>query len=158
MYSILVSCRKKSFPIVSSYFCGEASDGELAFPLIKKEQPDIVITDIRMPFMDGLELSKLIKNEMPWIEIIILTGFEEFEYAKEGIKLGVARYLTKPISGDQLVSELNTLSEKIEQNKKERAIREKYLNEMKEDVISQKKVFFEKLVNGTESAAELMRL
>lgn len=139
-------------------FCGEASDGELAFPLIKKEQPDIVITDIRMPFMDGLELSKLIKNEMPWIEIIILTGFEEFEYAKEGIKLGVARYLTKPISGDQLVSELNALSEKIEQNKKERAIREKYLNEMKEDVISQKKVFFEKLVNGTESAAELIEM
>ena len=137
-------------------FCGEASDGELAFPLIKKEMPDIVITDIRMPFMNGLELSKLIKKEMPWIEIIILTGFEEFEYAKEGIKIGVARYLSKPISGDDLISELNALSEKIEQNKKEREIKEKYLNEMKEDTINEKKLFFEKLVTGTKSAAELI--
>ena len=139
-------------------FCGEASDGELAFPLIKKEMPDIVITDIRMPFMDGLELSKLIKKEMPWIEIIILTGFEEFEYAKEGIKIGVARYLTKPISGDDLVSELNTLSEKIEQNRKEREIKEKYLNEMREDTINEKKLFFERLVTGNDSAADLIEM
>ena len=75
-------------------FCGEASDGELAYSMIQKEKPDIVITDIRMPFMDGLTLSKLIKKEMPWIEIIILTGHAEFEYAKEGIKIGVAQYLS----------------------------------------------------------------
>ena len=74
-------------------FCGEASDGELAFPMIQKLKPDIVITDIRMPFMDGLVLSRLIKKEFPWIEIIILTGYEEFEYAKEGIKIGIAQYL-----------------------------------------------------------------
>ena len=88
-------------------FVGEASDGEIAYPLIKKEKPDIVITDIRMPFMNGLELSKLIKKEMPLTEIIILSGFEEFEYAKEAIKLGVAQYLTKPISGDDLLKELD---------------------------------------------------
>ena len=80
-------------------FCGEAGDGEVAFPMIQKLKPDIVITYIRMPFMDGLELSKLIKKEMPWIEIILLTGFEEFAYAKEAIKIGVAEYLSKPISG-----------------------------------------------------------
>lgn len=48
-------------------FIGEASDGELAYPMIQKLKPDIVITDIKMPFMNGLELSKLIKREMPWI-------------------------------------------------------------------------------------------
>ena len=138
-------------------FCGEASDGELAFPMIKKEKPDIVITDIRMPFMNGLELSKLIKKEMPWIEIIILSGFEEFEYAKEGIKLGVAQYLTKPISGDDLLKEIDALSHKIEENKREREIREKYLSEMKENTISERKEFFEKLVIGTQSAADLIQ-
>lgn len=137
-------------------FCGEASDGELAFPMIKKEKPDIVITDIRMPFMNGLELSKLIKQEMPWMEIIILSGFEEFEYAKEAIKLGVAQYLTKPISGDDLLKELDALSTKIEENKREREIREKYLREMRENRISERKGFFEKLVTGTKSAAELI--
>lgn len=138
-------------------FCGEASDGELAFPMIKKEKPDIVITDIRMPFMNGLELSKLIKKEMPWIEIIILSGFEEFEYAKEAIKLGVAQYLTKPISGEDLLKEIDVLSTKIEENKREREIREKYLSEMKEDTVNDRKIFFEKLVTASESAADLIQ-
>ena len=68
-------------------FCGEAGDGELAYPMIQKLRPDIVITDIRMPFMDGLELSRLIRKELPDTEIIILSGYQEFEYAKEAIKL-----------------------------------------------------------------------
>ena len=138
-------------------FCGEASDGELAYPMIKKEKPDIVITDIRMPFMNGLELSKLIKKEMPWIEIIILSGFEEFEYAKEAINIGVAQYLTKPISGDDLLKELNDLSTKIEESKREREVREKYLSEMKENTISERKVFFEKLVTGSQPSIELIQ-
>lgn len=137
-------------------FCGEASDGELAFPMIKKEKPDIVITDIRMPFMNGLELSQLIKKEMPWVEIIILSGFEEFEYAKEAIKIGVSQYLTKPISGGDLLKELDSLKEKIKENKKEREIREKYLKETKENIISERKVFFKSLVTGAKTSAELI--
>ena len=74
-------------------FVGEASDGELAFPLIKKKHPDIVITDICMPFMDGLELSRLIKKELPQTKILILSGHEEFEYAKDAIQIGVEEYL-----------------------------------------------------------------
>ena len=70
-------------------FVGEASDGELALPMILKEKPDILITDIRMPFMDGLELSRLVKKELPDTNIIILSGYDEFEYAKEAIKIGV---------------------------------------------------------------------
>ena len=79
-------------------FVGEASDGELAYPLIKKEKPDILITDIRMPFMDGLELSRLVKKELPQIKIIILSGYNEFDYAKTAINIGVTDYLLKPIS------------------------------------------------------------
>lgn len=64
-------------------FVGEASDGELAYPLILKEKPDILITDIRMPFMDGLELSRLVKEELPDIKILILSGYDEFRYARK---------------------------------------------------------------------------
>lgn len=116
-------------------FCGEASDGELAFPMIQKLKPDIVITDIRMPFMDGLVLSRLIKKELPWIEIIILSGYEEFEYAKEGIKIGIAEYLSKPINGEELLKEVDALAVKIEEKRKERSIRERYLKEMEESWI-----------------------
>ncbi len=139
-------------------FCGEAGDGELALPMIQKLKPDIVITDIRMPFMDGLVLSRLIKKEMPWIEIIILTGYEEFEYAKEGIKLGIARYLTKPISGDELLKEVDSLAAGIEEKRKEREIREKYMKEIEENFAQESKDLFQYLVTGSKSAAELLEL
>jgi len=139
-------------------FCGEAGDGELAFPMIQKLKPDIVITDIRMPFMDGLELSRLIKKEFPWIEIIILTGFEEFEYAKEAISLGVAKYLLKPISGDELLGEIADIAEKINEKKKEREIREKYAAEMEENLLKEKKELFQYLVTGSKSMTELLEI
>lgn len=139
-------------------FVGEAGDGELAFPMIQKLKPDLVITDIRMPFMDGLELSKLIKKEFPWMEIIILSGFEEFEYAKQGIMIGVAQYLTKPIKGDDLLKEVDIVAAKIEENKRERLIREKYKKEMEEATIRERSDLFNYLVSGAKSLSELMEL
>lgn len=137
-------------------FCGEASDGELAFPMIQKAKPDIVITDIRMPFMDGLELSKLIKKELPQVEIIILTGHGEFEYAKEAIKLGIAEYLLKPINGEDLLSEVDRVALKIEERRKEREIREKYVKEMEENSLKERKDLFQYLVTGNKSMSELL--
>ncbi len=72
-------------------FVGEASDGELAYPLIQNTKPDILITDIKMPFMDGLELSRLVKKELPDIKILVLSGYNEFEYAQEAINLNYSR-------------------------------------------------------------------
>ena len=63
---------------------GEAGDGEVAFPKILKLRPDTLITDIRMPFMDGLELAELVKKELPDIRIIVLSGYDDFnEFVKE---------------------------------------------------------------------------
>lgn len=139
-------------------FCGEASDGELAFPMIQKLKPDIVITDIRMPFMDGLTLSRLIKKDLPWIEIIILSGYEEFEYAKEGIKIGIAQYLLKPINGEDLLKEVDALAVKIEEKKKEREIKEKYIREIEENYLNERKELFQYLVAGSKSPAELFEI
>ena len=139
-------------------FCGEASDGELAYPMIQKLKPDIVITDIRMPFMDGLTLSRLIKKEMPWIEIIVLTGHEEFEYAKEAIKIGIAEYLSKPINGEELLKEVDALADKIEEKRKEREIREMYMKEMEENFLKERKDLFQYLVTGSKSVPELLEI
>ena len=127
-------------------FCGEAGDGELAYPMIQKLRPDIVITDIRMPFMDGLELSRLIRKELPDTEIIILSGYQEFEYAKEAIKLGVAQYLSKPINGEELLAELDELSAKIEEKHRAIQIRERYLQEMEENNLRERKKLFQELL------------
>ncbi|MCI9411009.1 MAG: response regulator [Eubacterium sp.] len=94
-------------------FVGEASDGELAYPLIQDSKPDILITDIRMPFMDGLELSRRVKEEMPDIKIIILSGYDEFEYAREGIRIGITEYLLKPIDGNKLLEAVKRVAQLI---------------------------------------------
>ena len=70
-------------------FVGEASDGEMALPLIQKTRPDVLLTDIRMPFMDGLSLSRIVHQEFPETKIIIISGYDDFEYARQAISLGV---------------------------------------------------------------------
>ena len=62
-------------------FVGEAGDGEYAYPMILKTEPDILITDVKMPFMDGLELSRIVKKALPETKIVILSGYNEFDYA-----------------------------------------------------------------------------
>lgn len=99
-------------------FVGEASDGELAYPMIVKERPDILITDIKMPFMDGLELSRLVRKELPELKILILSGYDEFDYAKEAISLGVTEYLLKPVSSAKLLETLKGVSVIIEQERR----------------------------------------
>ena len=115
-------------------FVGEASDGELAYPMILKEKPDILITDIKMPFMDGLELSKLVKQELPDIKILILSGYDDFEYAKEAIRIGVTDYLLKPISSNKLLDVLGNVSNVIEQEREEKELLRRYLEDMKENM------------------------
>ncbi len=139
-------------------FVGEAADGELALPLIARLKPDIVITDIKMPFMDGLELSRLIKKDYPWIEIIILSGYAEFDYAKAAISIGVAHYLTKPINGNELLAQIDGLAKKIEDKKRERELKEKYIAEMAENSIEDKRRLFRHMVSGDMSLSELLEL
>ena len=92
-------------------FAGEASDGELAYPMIKKIKPDILITDIKMPFMDGLELASLVRKTLPDTKIIILSGYNEFDYAKKAISIGVTDYQLKPISSEKLLETIKKVGE-----------------------------------------------
>ena len=109
---------------------GEAPDGEIALPMIRDEKPDILITDIRMPFMDGIALCKEVRRVMPWMQIVILSGFDSFEYAKQAISLGVQEYLLKPISSDELKRVLGRLSERIEKERHDRSDLEKLRQQM----------------------------
>ncbi|WP_394185953.1 response regulator transcription factor [Metabacillus halosaccharovorans] len=115
-------------------YCGDASDGEMALPLIEKHQPDIVITDIKMPFMDGLELSRILRENMPSIKIIILSGHDEFEYAREAMRIQVAEYCLKPVSSLDLLTILKKVSSKID----EEELKNKRINDL-ENQISQNK-------------------
>jgi two-component system, response regulator YesN len=98
-------------------FCGEAPDGEIALPLIHEQRPETVITDIKMPFMDGLQLCRILKETLPATKIIILSGHDEFKYAQEAIQIGVTEYLLKPIIPQDLLSALSKVARQIDEER-----------------------------------------
>lgn len=94
---------------------GYACNGVKAFEMVEEFQPDVIMTDIRMPYMDGLELANRIKAEYPAAKILFFTGFDEFEYAKEAIHLEVEEYVLKPINSAELTNVFTQLKIKLDQ-------------------------------------------
>ena len=128
---------------------GEAPDGEIALPMIRDEKPDILITDIRMPFLDGIALCREVRRVMPWIQIVILSGFDSFDYAKQAISLGVQEYLLKPISSDELKSVLSRLVKSIEKEQMERQDLEKLRQQMRNGkMLVQEQIISNVIMNG----------
>ncbi len=95
---------------------GIANDGISSFEMIKEHNPNIVITDIRMPGYDGIELIKRVKELNRDIDLIIISGYKHFEYAHNAIKYGVKDYLLKPINKQEINNTLQKMVEKYEQN------------------------------------------
>lgn len=94
---------------------GTAYSGEEGLQVIRKEKPDIIFSDIRMPYMDGLSMIAAIKSEFPGTQIAILTGFRDFDYAQRAIKLGVTRFLLKPSKMDEIEEALVVMTKKLEE-------------------------------------------
>ncbi|HHX36786.1 MAG TPA: response regulator, partial [Clostridiaceae bacterium] len=105
---------------------GTASTGIEAFAIIKKLKPDIVISDIRMPDMDGLELVRKGKEIDANCTYIIITGYRQFDYAHTALKYGVADFLLKPIDSSELNSVLYRI---VAEKKKKRELQPQYLSE-----------------------------
>ena len=98
-------------------FCGEASDGEMALSMMQDLMPDILLTDIRMPFLDGFGLISHARAMMPWLKIAIISGYGEFEYAQKAITLGVDQYLLKPVRPADLTKAIEEMAERIEKER-----------------------------------------
>lgn len=92
---------------------GLAFDGKEGYDLIRRERPDMIITDICMPNMDGLKMIAALKSEFPYMQISILTGYRDFNYAKEAINLGVTRFLLKPSKIDEVNEAIETMAAKL---------------------------------------------
>ena len=136
-------------------FVGEAADGEMALPLIRKLKPDVLITDIKMPFMDGLSLSKIISAEFPKMKIIIISGYDDFEYARQAIEVGVEQYLLKPITKATLRKVLLELKEKIEQDMEQGDYQKQFRYEMHEYEQFSRRYFFEKVLEGDMAVKDI---
>lgn len=135
-------------------WCGDATDGELALPMIEATPPDILITDIKMPFMDGLELSRIVRERLPQTRIVILSGHDEFRYAQEAIQLGVTEYLLKPISAQDLLDALGRIRTQIETERRRQAELHHLQAQLKENANVLRQRFLIELVTGRLTASE----
>lgn len=96
--------------------CGEASSGIEAINIIDELRPDIVFVDIKMPFMDGIEFSRIAIKQYPRLKIVVLTAMNEFEYARQCVGIGVKEYLTKPIVRSEVNETLQRLVRELDES------------------------------------------
>lgn len=136
---------------------GEAADGEMALPLLLRQKPDLLITDIKMPFMDGLTLAKVAKKEIPGLKVVILSGYDDFNYAKQAINIGVEDYLLKPITKNALIERLVEIRSRYEHEKTQKEYYEKFHREMQAYEKNSSRDFFEALVSGSMDMMEIYR-
>ena len=113
---------------------GDAENGRDALEKLEQLEPDVVMTDIRMPYMDGLALTARIREKYPSVKILIFSGYDDFEYAQQAIKLHVTEYILKPVNSQELAEILQririSLDEEIEQRRNINTLRENYLGSL----------------------------
>ena len=137
-------------------FCGEASDGEMALSMMQELMPDILLTDIRMPFLDGFELIRHAKAMMPWLKTVIISGYGDFTFAQKAISLGVDQYLLKPLRPGELYKVIEEMAAQIEKEKDRTAHRSSF--DPDEVHTALKHHFMQQLLYGeTETGALLER-
>lgn len=136
-------------------YAGDASDGELALPLVRQIKPDLLITDIKMPFMDGLALIELIRTELPTTKIVIISGYDDFSYAQQAIRMGVEQYLLKPVVKGKMVEVLIALHKKMEAEQQQQEYLARFQREVQEYETFSRRRFFEQFVAGGLSVLEV---
>ena len=126
--------RKIDWEEAGFFVAGDAENGEDALEKIEALEPDVVLTDIRMPYMDGLTLAERIRQKYPSMKIVIFSGFDDFEYAKQAIKLNVTEYILKPVNVEELTAILKrikvNLDQEIEQKRNVNLLRENYIRSL----------------------------
>lgn len=127
---------------------GTAENGKEAIGLIDQEPPDVVLTDICMPVMDGISLSAYIHEKYPATKVIIISGYDDFEYAKQALKYEVSNYILKPITSYELMAELTKVRSKIEYSQKRQSEFEQAQHEIKENLPTIRRHFLNRLLEG----------
>lgn len=135
---------------------GDAENGEDALEKVEQLEPDVIMTDIRMPYMDGLTLVARIREKYPFMKILIFSGYDDFEYAKQAIKFKVTEYILKPVNGEELAEILKrvkvSLDEEIEQRRNIDILQERYENSL--PVL--REVFLNDLMSRAADAADVL--
>ncbi len=127
---------------------GDCENGLEAMEAVEKLCPDIVLTDICMPFVDGLELTKFIMERYPRTRVIILTGYDEFEYAQQAVKLKAFDYMLKPITANELRNVLDKLKNELDEETEKLEDFNRLKSQLRESLPLLKERFLNRLILG----------
>ena len=141
---------------------GLAYDGERAFRYVEEEGPDIVLADINMPFLDGMEFADLVRQRYPEIKIIMLTAYREFSYAQRAVQLQIFSYLTKPFTNQEVLEAVCKAAEAVEEDRRQKKaidnslqfIRKKNLEEIAEYWRKEEEIELSAVKKGLQRAVE----
>lgn len=136
---------------------GVADNGNTAWEIFRDQQPDIVLTDIKMPIMDGIALSNEIKKTYPETKLIFMSGYQDFEYAKAGIDFRIVEYLTKPINLEELSHLLARTVEGCVAEKSQKYEKERFRHQLAESLPLLKERFYKDWVHGVYPDEEIIR-
>ena len=127
---------------------GEAANGQDALELAESLRPDVILTDIKMPFMDGLELCRILTDRLPAARFVVFSGFDAFEYAKQAIQMNVVEYILKPINADELSAVLRRLKQELDRDRAERRNVELLRSRYTENLPILRELFYANLLDG----------
>ena len=127
---------------------GEAANGQDALELAESLRPDVILTDIKMPFMDGLELCRILTDRLPAARFVVFSGFDAFEYAKQAIQMNVVEYILKPINADELSDVLRRLKDQLDRERAERRNVELLRSRYTENLPVLRELFYANLLDG----------
>jgi len=130
-------------------FMGACENGRQAIEMIEKDQPDLLLTDINMPFVDGMELTKFVYENYPDTKVIIISGFDEFEYAKNAVKYQVLEYILKPITPTEFSETLLRAKKLFDERKEDRQSMKKIRSAYVSNLPALQGRYLHHLLNGT---------
>ena len=140
--------RKIDWASLGFVLVGEAGNGEEALELAEQLRPDVVLTDIKMPFMDGLELCRRLRISLPGARLVVFSGFDDFEYARQAVSMGVSEYILKPINAPELRQVLDKLREQLDRQRLERRDMETLRRRYEESLPVLRELFYTRLLSG----------
>ena len=140
--------RKIDWASLGFSLVGEAGNGEEALELAERLRPDVVLTDIKMPFMDGLELCRRLRLILPGARLVVFSGFDDFEYARQAMSLGVSEYILKPINAPELIQVLEKLRQELDRRRLERRDMETLRRRYEESLPVLRELFYTRLLSG----------
>ena len=140
--------RKIDWASLGFALVGEAGNGEEALELAEQLRPDVVLTDIKMPFLDGLELCRRLRVTLPGARLVVFSGFDDFEYARQAMSLGVSEYILKPINAPELRQVLEKLRDQLDRQRLERRDMETLRRRYEESLPVLRELFYTRLLSG----------